>query len=130
MLCFIRSKKDGPLDAFKKSSSLDKRLRARLPGVDCHHCHLRPFRGVRLYERLGSNLQRIVPVFPNCFFPLCFPPSITPNLRQPWFCHEKKKRGFCSNQGKTGIGDPSNKTLALPAFSRHWHRASFCHKTP
>jgi hypothetical protein len=81
MLCFVGSKKDGPFDALKEFSSLDKRIRARLPGVDWNHCYLRSLRGVCVYERLGGNLQGIIPVFPNCFFPLRFPPFIIANIQ-------------------------------------------------
>jgi len=94
------SRKKGSFDAFKKFSSLDKRIRAHLPVVDCHHCYLHSFGTACLCERLGGNLQGIVPVFPNCFFPLRFPPSIIPNLRQPWFYHERKKRIFVQIRGK------------------------------
>ena len=81
MPCFVGSKEDGSYDAFKEFSSLDKGVRARLPGADYDHCHLRTFRGVCVYERLGGNLQGIAAVFPNGSFPLPFPPFIIANLQ-------------------------------------------------
>ena len=80
-ILLIRSNDDGPFNLVKTFPSLDKRVRACLPGVDYHHCNLHSFRGVRLYERLGGNLQGIVPVFPNCFFPLPLPCFVIPNLQ-------------------------------------------------
>ena len=77
----IGNKKDGSSVGLKKISSLDKGVRARLPGADYYHCHLRTFRGVCVYERLGGNLQGIAPVFPNGSFSLPSPVFIIANLQ-------------------------------------------------